>query len=89
MDTWGQMEKAVELGLVKSIGVSNFNQAQIQSILDVCKIKVMVPFCCPFNGTPIFEIKPAVNQVECHPYNNQGEMMKFLESNGMKLNLSF
>jgi len=33
----------------------------------------------------IVEIKPAVNQVECHPYNNQGEMMKFLESNGMKL----
>ena len=40
LETWGQMEEAVELGLVKSIGVSNFNEQQIQSILDVCKIKV-------------------------------------------------
>lgn len=33
------MEKLLESGKVKSIGVSNFNKRQIQSILDHCKIK--------------------------------------------------
>ena len=39
VDTWKEMEKCVELGLAKSIGVSNFNSVQIQAILDTCKIK--------------------------------------------------
>jgi len=39
VDTWKEMEKCVELGLTKSIGVSNFNSVQIQAILDTCKIK--------------------------------------------------
>jgi len=67
LETWSEMEKAVQQGLVKSIGVSNFNKDQIMRILDVCKIK------------------PAVNQVECHPYNNQSEMIQFLNQAGIKL----
>lgn len=39
VDTWKAMEKLVEKGLCKDIGVSNFNQNQLQEILDVCKIK--------------------------------------------------
>lgn len=39
LDTWKAMEPLVDLGLVKSIGVSNFNSEQIQRVLDNCRIK--------------------------------------------------
>ena len=38
-ETWKEMEKLVEKGLVKDIGVSNFNSIQIQDILDNGNIK--------------------------------------------------
>lgn len=39
VDTWKAMETAVDLGLAKSIGVSNFNSVQLQRVLDMCRIK--------------------------------------------------
>jgi len=39
VETWKQMEKLVDDRLVKAIGLANFNQKQIQKILDHCKIK--------------------------------------------------
>ena len=40
--TYLAMEKLVEEGLVRSIGVSNFNSEQITDILDRCMIKPAV-----------------------------------------------
>lgn len=37
-----QMEKAYKEGKVKAIGLSNFNRAQIQEILDICEVKPAV-----------------------------------------------
>ena len=62
-DTWIEMEKLIEKGLVKDIGVSNFNSKQIQDILD--------------KGS----IKPVTNQVECHPYLQQSQMVDFCKKN--------
>jgi len=38
-DTWLAMEKLVGLGLVRSIGLSNFNSQQIEAVLKVASIK--------------------------------------------------
>ena len=58
-----EMEKAVEAGKVRSIGLSNFDE-HLDEILNICKIK------------------PAVLQVECHPYWNQDDLRNKIKSYG-------
>lgn len=47
---WAEMEKCVEKGWVKSIGVSNFNSKQVKNIVDNSKIK---PVCNQVECSPI------------------------------------
>ena len=39
LDTWKAMEACVNKGLVRSIGVSNFNSQQMTRLMNVCTIK--------------------------------------------------
>ena len=41
-DFWPKMEKLVEIGIVKSIGVSNYNVQNLCNLLSFCKIKPVV-----------------------------------------------
>ncbi|XP_053617228.1 aldo-keto reductase AKR2E4-like [Plodia interpunctella] len=42
LETWRGMEDARELGLTKSIGISNFNASQVDRLLANCKVKPVV-----------------------------------------------
>ncbi len=60
-ETWGAMEKLVQKGLVKNIGISNFNIALIRDLLSDCSIR------------------PAVLQVESHPYLVQPKLLRYCQ----------
>ncbi|PWN30694.1 putative aldehyde reductase i [Jaminaea rosea] len=52
LPTWREMEKLVDEGLVKSIGISNFNIRRTRALLKECRIKpvtdqVELSFTCP------------------------------------------
>eukprot|EP00899_Mesostigma_viride_P020036 jgi/Mesvir1/28033/Mv04639-RA.1 len=64
-ETWEAMEKLVDAGLVKAIGVANFNCALLMDLLKYARIK------------------PAVNQVELHPWLSQPMLVDYCKANGI------
>ncbi|CAF3556945.1 unnamed protein product, partial [Adineta steineri] len=45
VETWKATKLFVDEGLVKSIGLSNFNEEQIERILQICKYNEIHPYC--------------------------------------------
>lgn len=70
---WKDMEKAVKQGKVRSLGISNFDAADSL-----------------FNDIMEFaEIKPAVMQIECHPYAQRKEWQQKTRQHNIQLECWF
>lgn len=63
--TWHDMENLVSLGLVRSIGISNYDIFLTRDCLAYSKVK------------------PAVNQIETHPYFQRESLVKFCQKHGI------
>lgn len=67
--TWMALQEAVESGKVKSIGVSNYGIKHLKELF----------------GYPDLKIKPAVNQVELHPWLCREDLVKYCQDNDIHL----
>ncbi|XP_042507274.1 NADP-dependent D-sorbitol-6-phosphate dehydrogenase-like [Macadamia integrifolia] len=65
--TWHAMEELVSLGLVRSIGISNFDIFLTRDCLAYSKVK------------------PAVNQIETHPYFQRESLVNFCQNHGISI----
>ncbi|KAM9689250.1 aldo-keto reductase family 1 member A1-like isoform 1-T4 [Trichechus inunguis] len=66
-ETWKALEAQVAKGLVRALGLSNFNSRQIDDVLSVASVR------------------PAVLQVECHPYLAQKELIAHCHAHGLEV----
>ncbi|XP_044508774.1 NADP-dependent D-sorbitol-6-phosphate dehydrogenase-like [Mangifera indica] len=63
--TWHDMENLVSMGLVRSIGISNYDVFLTRDCLAYSKVK------------------PAVNQIETHPYFQRDSLVNFCQKHGI------
>ncbi|KAM2845948.1 hypothetical protein COP1_028330 [Malus domestica] len=63
--TWHAMEDLVSMGLVRSIGISNYDIFLTRD-------------CLAYS-----QVKPAVNQIETHPYFQRESLVKFCQKQGI------
>ncbi len=64
-ETWSAMEALVDKGLVKRIGVCNYNSALLHDLMSYARIK------------------PAMLQIEAHPYLTQEKLIRCAKGYGM------
>ncbi|SIO61654.1 D-xylose reductase [Singulisphaera sp. GP187] len=64
-EVWAAMEDLVQAGLVRNIGICNYNTALLRDLLSYAKIR------------------PAVLQVELHPYLTQEKLLRFCREEGI------
>ena len=64
-EVWEAMEELVQAGLVRNIGICNYNTALLRDLLSYAKIR------------------PAVLQVELHPYLTQEKLLRFCHEEGI------
>ncbi|KAK9465672.1 NADP-dependent oxidoreductase domain-containing protein [Lipomyces arxii] len=65
--TWAEMQKLLDTGKVRAIGVSNMSIANFEKLL----------------AAPTTTVIPAVNQVELHPYLPQEKLLAYCEAKGI------
>jgi diketogulonate reductase-like aldo/keto reductase len=67
LDTWRAMERLVDEGKCRAIGLSDIRLDKVKEIYEAARIK------------------PAVVQVECHPYLPEWELLDFCQQHGIVL----
>lgn len=68
-ECWGELERLVQEGKARRIGVSNFDEVQLAALLD----------------DPRTKIKPACNQIESHPMWSNDDLVRFTQSRGVRV----
>lgn len=66
---WLALEEAQRLGLVRSIGVSNYGVKHLRELLD----------------SPLTHVVPAANEVELHPFLRKDEIDHFCSERGIRI----
>ncbi|KAJ5090048.1 hypothetical protein N7532_008732 [Penicillium argentinense] len=67
VDTWREMQKLLDTGKVRTIGVSNFQMSHLETLLN----------------DPSCKVVPAVNQIELHPHNPSPKLLEYCKSKGI------
>ena len=71
MTTWRQMERLVDMGLVKEIGMSNMTIPKLEAVLPLCRIK---PAMCELELHPCFQQQELFDYLVAHDIQPVGFM---------------